>query len=65
MSQSTEKRARRAWRNRMQATAGDDWKKWTETAKYQIKIVRRQKIAIIALSILSAVLAGVAVWGWM
>jgi len=65
MSQKTEKRARRAWQNRMQKVAGDDWRKWTDTAKYQIKIVHRQKIAIISLSVLSAVLAVVAVWGWM
>ena len=65
MSQSTEKRMRRAWKNRMQSVAGDDWEKWTDTAKYQIKIVHRQKIAIICLSILSGILAGVAVWGWM
>ena len=64
MSQSAEKRARRAWRNRMQATAGSDWEKWTDTAKYQIKIVHRQKIVIIILSVLCVILSGLCAWGW-
>ena len=65
MSQSTEKRQRRAWRNRMQKIAGGDWEKWIDTAKYQIKIVHRQKIVIIILSILCAILSAASLWGWL
>lgn len=63
MSQSTEKRARRAWRNRMKATAGSDWENTVEAIKKYLTIIRWQRIAIIVLSILSAVLTGVIVWG--
>ena len=70
MSQSTEKRARRAWRNRMKATAGSDWEKAVADIKdlelmiegYEATFIKQRRI-IIALSILSAALAGVIVWG--
>lgn len=65
MSQSTEKRARRAWRNRMKATAGADWESTVETIKRHLGIIHNQKVAIIWLSVLSAALATLAVWGWM
>lgn len=62
MSQSTEKRMRRAWRNRMKATAGADWEKFMQLTER--RIIKYHRI-IVGLSILSAVLATLAVWGWM
>ncbi len=62
MSQSTEKRARRAWRNRMKRVAGDDWERFMKLT--EAKIIRYHRI-IVGLSVMSAILAALAVWGWM
>ncbi len=62
MSQSTEKRARRAWRNRMSSIAGGDWEKYM---KLTDKKLVRQHIIIITLSVLCVILSGLCVWGWL
>ena len=72
MSQSTEKRARRAWRDRMKSIAGSDWEKAVTDIK-DLKLTlegyevadKRQRVAIIILSVLCAILAAAALWGWL
>ena len=72
MSQSTEKRMRRAWRNRMSSIAGGDWEKAVTDIK-DLKLTlegyettdKRQRIAIIILSVLCVILAVAALWGWL
>lgn len=71
MSQSSEKRARRAWRNRMQATAGGDWEKAVTDIK-DLKLTlegyeatyKKQRVIIIVLSVLCVILSGLCAWGW-
>jgi len=62
MSQKQEKRARRAWRNRMQAVAGSDWDKFMKLTEK--KIIHYHRV-IIGLSVLSIILSVAAVWGWL
>ena len=49
MSQSSEKRARRAWRKRMDKIARNDWALFINTSQQKLN---RRKWAIIILSIL-------------
>ncbi len=57
MSQSNEKRARRAWRKRMDKIARSDWALFIKTIKRKLN---RRKWAIIILSVL---LVGAVLWG--
>ena len=72
MSQSNEKRMRRAWRNRMKSIAGGDWEKAVTDIK-DLKLTlegyevtdKRQRVIIIVLSVLCVILSGLCVWGWL
>lgn len=52
MSQSNEKRARRAWRKRMDKIARNDWALYIKTIKRKLN---RRKWTIIILSVLLAI----------
>ncbi len=60
MSQSNEKRARRAWRKRMDKIARSDWALLTRNMQAIKRKLNRRKWAIIILLVL---LAGAILWG--
>ncbi|HDY87741.1 MAG TPA: hypothetical protein ENH82_06435 [bacterium] len=60
MSQSNEKRARRAWRKRMDKIARSDWALLTRNMQTIKRKLNHRKWTIIILSVL---LAGAVLWG--